>query len=282
MTATEKTQTLPEGTIHYWTYNPTAKKTMLMIHGFRGTHHGLERIIGELGEYKIIVPDLPGFGASPAMKSATHNVENYAKLLLEFIDALKLKQPILFGHSMGSIIAADMVARRPGVTEKLVCVNPVASRPTQGIGVIKIAPGIAYHYLAGKWLPEKIGMKILRNKQLFIIGSATMTKTKDKELRKWIHWNHVTYMKQFSDRKTLLEAYTSSSTATIRDYAERLDVPILLVAGKKDAIAPIKSQRSLVKQLPNATLIELDNVGHIVHYEKPTEAAAVIREFLSQ
>ena len=109
-----------------------------------------------------------------------------------------------------------------------------------------------------------------------------MTKARDKELRKWIHWNHVTYMKQFSDRKTLLEAYDSSSNTTIRDYLDHLGLPVLMIAGVHDAIAPIKPQRALARDLPNATLVELEQVGHIIHYEKPTEAAAAIQAFLAK
>lgn len=277
---TENIVNLPKGRVHYWTYNPEKSPTILMIHGFRGTHHGLEKIIAELPDFRIIVPDMPGFGASPPLKNSVHDVANYSRILLEFIQKLKLVKPIIFGHSMGTIIAADMLAHNPALAHRAVFVNPIATKPTQGLGVIKIAPGIAYHHLAGRILPEKFGTVILRNKLLFLIGSATMTKTKDKQLRKWIHWNHVTYMKQFSDRKTLLEAYKSSSTTTIADYKDKLSVPILMIAGKKDAIAPIKGQRKLVQELKNATLVELDNVGHIIHYEKPVEASKKINEFL--
>lgn len=282
MTPTEKSVTLPHGKVHYWIYNPDKKPTILMIHGFRGTHHGLEKLIAELPDFRVIVPDLPGFGDTPAMKNHAHTIENYSELLREFVAKLDLKKPILFGHSMGTIIAADMLAHDPRLADKAVFVNPIANKPTEGFGALKIAPGILYHHLAGRYLPEKIGNKILRNKLLFLIGSASMTKTKDRELRKWIHWNHVTYMKRFSDRKTLLEAYDSSSNTTIRDYVTKLDIPILMVAGKRDSIAPIKGQRTLAAELANATLIELDNVGHIVHYEKPTEAGREIKNFLQR
>ncbi len=280
MNSIENTVSLPQGKVHYWTYNPDKEPTIFMVHGFRGTHHGLEKLIAELPDFRIIVPDMPGFGASPPMKNTRHSVQNYSAMLREFLHRSGLKKPILFGHSMGTIIVADMLAADPSLADRVVFVNPIAARPTQGLGVVKIAPGIAYHHLAGRYLPEKLGTAILRNKQLFLIGSATMTKTRDKQLRKWIHWNHVTYMKQFSDRKTLLEAYDSSSKTTIADYKDRLGLPILMIAGKKDAIAPIKSQRKLVKELEHATLVELDNVGHIIHYEKPAEAAKEIKRFL--
>lgn len=276
----EKIAELPQGKVHYWTYNPDKKPTILMVHGFRGTHHGLEKLIAELPDFRVIVPDMPGFGASPPMADTVHNVENYSLMLIEFVKNLKLVKPILFGHSMGTIIVADMIAANPQLADRAVMVNPVASNPTGGISTLKIAPGIAYHHLAGRILPEKIGVAVLRNKFLFLVGSATMTKTKDKALRKWIHWNHITYMKQFSDRKTLLEAYTSSSTTTIADYKDKLTLPFLMIAGKKDAIAPAKAARKLANELENATLVELENVGHIIHYEKAKEAGEEIKKFL--
>lgn len=265
--------------IHYWEYNPEATKTILMVHGFRGTHHGLEKLISKLPEFRIIVPDLPGFGESPAMTALPHTTRSYAQVLLEFMKVTKLKKPALFGHSMGSIIVSDMTSVDPDCTSRMIFVNPIAERPVKGLGAVKIAPGILYHWLAGKILPEKIGMRILTNKYLFLLGSATMTKTKDPSLRRWIHGNHMEYMKRFANRKSLLEAYHSSSTTTIDDYSDKLQHPILMVAGKKDAIAPIKGQRKLAQKM-DAQLVELDDVGHIIHYEKPEEAAAAIKEFM--
>ena len=53
----------------YWQYGqPTASTTIIMIHGFRGDHHGLEPIVAELGDdVRVILPDRPGFGASDAL-----------------------------------------------------------------------------------------------------------------------------------------------------------------------------------------------------------------------
>ena len=282
MEPTEQTLRTSHGTIHYWEYNADKKPVIFVVHGFRGTHHGLIRLIEQLPEYRIIVPDLPAFGASPAMKNHPHTVENYADALIDFIAQKHISGPILLGHSMGSIVVSAMIAKQPSLTKKAIFINPIAAKPLEGMGRVKLAPGIAYHHLAGRILPEGIGTRVLQNKLLFLIGSASMTKTHDRELRKWIHWNHITYMKRFSDRRSLLEAYDSSSNTTIRDYKEQLDLPVLMIAGVHDAIAPIKSQRRLVRELPQAKLVEIEQVGHIIHYEKPKEAAEAIRAFLAR
>ena len=89
----------------YYTYNDDSKlPVIIMIHGFRGTHHGLELIAKHLENFQVIVPDLPGFGESKPL-SGEHSIDNYVKWLYEFIDNLKLSEPpILLGHSFGSII----------------------------------------------------------------------------------------------------------------------------------------------------------------------------------
>jgi pimeloyl-ACP methyl ester carboxylesterase len=266
--------------VYFWEYNPDKKQTIVVVHGFRGTHHGLESIIKELPEYRFIVPDLPGFGKSTPMVSAPHTIDGYADCIYKLIPHSKSDQIFLLGHSMGSVIVAKLISDYPHLTTKAVFINPISAKPSEGIGRVKLFPGVLYHQLAGKILPEKIGLHILKNKQLFLLGSASMTMTRDKALRKIIHWNHVTYMKEFSDRKTLLEAFESSAISTIADYKDSITIPTLFIAGTRDAIAPIKSQRTLTGKMAQAMLVEIENVGHIIHYEKPRLAAKAIKNFI--
>lgn len=282
MHSTEKTFTSHDSTIHYWDYNSDQKKTILVVHGFRGTHHGLEYIIKLMPDYRFVVPDLPGFGASQPLKSVPHTIETYTDCIYNLIQSLDTKPDYILGHSMGTIIAARLVSQHPDIVKKAIFINPISANPSKGLGILKIFPGYVYHYAAGRYLPEKIGMWILSNKYLFLLGSATMTKTKDKALRKVIHWNHMEYMKRFGGRKSLLEAFESSNQSTIAQYKDDLHLPMLFIAGQKDDIASIKSQRALVAQLETAELVELENVGHIVHYEKPREAVAAVHEFLKK
>jgi len=55
----------------------------------------------------------------------------------------------------------------------------------------------------------------------------------------------------------------------------------LLVAATLDDITPIEAQRRLVTLFSDARLVEIADVGHLIHYEKPVEAAEAIAEFLA-
>lgn len=276
---TEYTLKTANTTLHYWAYHEQSLPIIIVVHGFRGTHHGLEYIVKLLPDYHVIIPDLPGFGTSSAYSDTQHTIESYADTMLTLIDHLKLKQPpILLGHSMGTVVCAEMLKQRPDVASKLVLINPVSEKPP----IAQLFPGYLYHRVAGKYLPEKIGHAVLRNKLLFLLGSSVMTKTRDPELRKLIHWNHITYMKQFAHRRSLLEAFESANSTALDHYIEHITLPTLLIVGKQDTIAPVAGQRRVAKKLTDATLLEFDQVGHIIHYEKPTEAAAAVRAFLNQ
>lgn len=266
--------------VKYWIFNSHQPRTILMIHGFRGTHRGMLDIIEQLPQFRIIVPDLPGFGDSTPMTEQPHSIEGYAQLVRQLMHQLKLSSVTLAGHSMGTAIAAELTVIEPALASHLVLINPIAEHPLKGLGFVKMAPGFVYHWVGGVWLPEKLGQRLLTNKLLFLFGSATMTKTKDKQLRKKIHANHINYMAQFANRKTLLDAFRASANATVTERAHHIKIPTLLIAGKVDAIAPIKGQRKLAQLLDQGTLVELDNVGHIIHYEKPVEAARAMIEFL--
>ena len=63
--------------------------------------------------------------------------------------------------------------------------------------------------------------------------------------------------------------------------AGALTLPVLVIAGERDEIAPASGQHLFIEQVPGAQLVMLPGVGHLVHYEQPEAAADAIRRFLS-
>lgn len=268
-------------TVHVWTYGDATLPAIMVVHGYRGTHHGLERIIEHLPGYRFIVPDLPGFGASSPMTTRPHTIDGYADAVAEIISQLHIEPTILIGHSMGSIIAGRLTALHPKRISKLILINPIAKNPMSGVSGLIISPSILYHWIGGVALPEKAGRRIFDGQLPLWLGSVVMTKTKDPHERRLIHATHKKYMTHYSDTRTLREAYKASISRTVVDDAANIPHDTLLIAGTKDSIAPLKSQRVLKNKLPRATLHEIDNVGHLVHYETAQQAARAISSFLA-
>ncbi|MEJ1114819.1 alpha/beta hydrolase [Paenarthrobacter sp. CCNWLY172] len=272
--------------VAYWTYEPVTvtpkTRTILVIHGFRGDHHGLLRVADQLPEMRIIMPDLPAFGSSDPFVDDEHTVERYGQFISSFMSALGLgPKTVLLGHSFGSIVASHFAATHPHAIYPLILINPIAAPALEGPKGIMTKLAVLYYQVSAR-LPRPLGLAILRNRAIVRIMSITMAKTKNKALRRFIHGQHDAYFSAFADRKSLLESFKASVSGHVAEVAEQLTLPVLLVAGEKDEIATLPNQYKLMERLPDARLEVIPGVGHLIHYETPVPAAEAIRTFLEE
>lgn len=267
------------GRTAYWVYGPDGEDVpaIVAVHGFRGDHHGLEPVVAHLPGVRVIMPDLPGFGETAPLPGREHDVDAYAEWLRGFVAAVA-PGAIVLGHSFGSIVASAAVAG--GLeTPRLILVNPIGAPALEGPKAVMTRLAILYYALGAK-LPQAVGTELLRNALIVRVMSITMAKTADPALRRFIHDQHDTYFSRFSDRDVLSQAFLTSVSHDVREFAPRIDVPTLLIAAQRDDITPIEAERRLVGLFPDARLVEIAHVGHLIHYEAPAEAAGAIRRFL--
>ena len=253
------------------------KQTIVMIHGFRGTHHGLLRIAGYLKQdFDIAIPDLPGFGRGPKLRN--YSLDEYVEWLHSFITKHKLHKPILLGHSFGSIVSAAYAAKYPKSIDRLVLVNPIGAPALDGPNqfLTKLA---VFYYKVGTKLSEKNAQRWLSSKIVVRIMSVTMAKTRDPALRKYIHAQHDMYFSRFHSPQSVLQSFTTSIENNVSDFAKDIPVRTMLIAGSLDDITPLGKQYALVKKFPKAVLKVINDVGHLTHYETPDEVAHFIQVF---
>jgi pimeloyl-ACP methyl ester carboxylesterase len=112
--------------------------------------------------------------------------------------------------------------------------------------------------------------------------SITMAKSKDKAMQKFVHQQHLTHFSSFSSPEVVAEAFQASVSSDVSHVADRLQVPTLLIVGEKDDITSLEKQRELQGKIASSKLEIITDVGHLIHYEKPTEAATAIVAFLQQ
>ena len=274
-----RTVELSRGTTAYWEYGDAdaSTETLLVVHGYRGDHHGLEPVIAFLEGVRVISPDLPGFGETPPLDGVAHDIEAYADWLAEFAAAVAPGASVL-GHSCGSIIVAAAVAGGLD-TPRVILVNPIGAPALEGPRGILTRLAVFY-YWAGAKLPRPLGDALLRNRLIVRVMSVSMAKTRDPRLRAFIHDQHDAYFSLFGDRDVLHEGFVASVSNDVRRFAPGIAQPTLLIAAEKDDITPIEAERHLQTLFPRAELVEIPDVGHLIHYETPQQAAAAIRRFL--
>src|SRR6478736_3201054 len=162
----------------YWEYGtPASGPTIVVVHGYRGDHHGLEPVVKQLGDFHVVSPDLPGFGESTPMTEQPHSIAGYGVWLEAFLEALGLTGEIVLGHSFGSIVVSHAVAS--GLPAKaVILVNPIADDPSKvaGIGATK------FYYAVARRFPERAARAWLSNWLVVQGMSVKLAKTRDREL----------------------------------------------------------------------------------------------------
>ncbi|MDT0157102.1 alpha/beta hydrolase [Microbacterium sp. ARD32] len=263
----------------YWVYGPADEEapTVISVHGFRGDHHGLEPVIAYLPGVRVISPDLPGFGETPPIPGRDHDLGLYSGWLTAFARAVA-PDAVILGHSFGSIVSSAAVAG--GLrTPRLILINPIGAPALEGPKGVLTRLAVLYYGLGAR-LPQRIGTALLRHPFIVRIMSIAMAKTRDPALRRFVHDQHDRYFSRFSDRDVLHDAFVTSVSHDVRAFAGVIDAPTLLIAAQRDDITPIEAERRLARMFPDAELVEIAEVGHLIHYETPAEAAGAVRRFL--
>ena len=243
---------------------------VLLIHGFRGDHHGLLGVAGALPQVRFTIPDLPGFGKTRALDSE-HNLETYGSWLVDFVKASG-DYDLILGHSFGSLVVASGFGKGLAV-EKVALQNPITTRASEA--------GSRANKLADRYyeLGSRDGSNLLTS-QLVVRGmSVALAKTKNLGVRRFIHKQHSSYFSVFESNRVVAEGYQAASRGNVLDFADHLPAKLLVIAGDRDVVAPMDGQLELAR-VTGADLRVLKGVGHLTHYERPSEVATCLSEYL--
>lgn len=267
---------------HDWVYGDPEGQPVVLVHGFRGDHHGLEGIAEALAvampSLAIHVPDLPGFGTTPAIPGRAHDLDAFGDWLVAFTDAVAPEGGIVLGHSFGSLVVSSALSRGAR-SSRTILINPISAPALEGPQALMTQLAILYYRTAAA-LPERGARTLLGSKLIVRVMSEFMAKTRDPELRAWIHNQHHQYFSEFADSRTLLESFRASVSHTVSEYAAGYTMPTLIIAGEQDDITPLSKQLDLQRLLADAELLILPGTGHLVHYEAVADTVARIAQFI--
>lgn len=251
-----------------------SKQALILVHGFRGDHHGLAAIAAGLEDKHVLIPDLPGYGKTPELQK--HDVESYGKWLLEFIQS-QHKPVVLMGHSFGTLVCASAIAQGANI-EKLVLVAPISTKSEVQKDLANRIARIFYRITASL---GAFGSMLQRSSLVVQLMSSAMATAKDKRLRRWIHKQHHSYFSNYSSDAVVEQGFWSAARSSVSDFADKFRIPVLIIAGEIDPIAPLSGQHELCSKIENVKMEVIPNIGHLLHYEAPVQVAKLMEEFSS-
>jgi len=265
---------------------------LILIHGFGMAighwRHNLQPLARERTVYAL---DLLGFGASQKVAAPYSTSELWADQVYDFWRTLVQRPAVLVGNSIGSLVAMGVAARYPDAVKGLVFVNlPDAS--------VLGPPNPWQRVLRQMIQPMEILVKaILTSPPIFVPFFAVIRQP--NLLHLWLKQAYVNHavithdLVRIAAEPTLDRGATSALRSMVhsnmggrklkaREILPHLQIPILLLWGKQDALVPPRLARRFAQISPTMELIELDQAGHCPHDEYPEVVNLILLDWLQR
>lgn len=251
---------------------PELTPTIIFLHGFRGDHRGLIDLANTLVGYRVIVPDLPGYGTSEPM-ATPHDFVHYSRWLTDFRKALGLHRYVLAGHSYGASLAIVHASRAPAGIDRLVLLTPVITAAS-----ITSKLGEAYYQISRR-LPPRLRRSWLANALLNRLTAELLTATRDRRLRKQIIRHEATNLR-YVIPDIEIESFLGFYDTDFYTAAKKIHLPSFIIAAGQDRMTAPSFLRAYAAEFTAGIFQIIPSVGHFINAEKPRETAVAILEFL--
>lgn len=258
---------------HRWVYAysndaPADAPTIVMLHGFTGSKENWYAVASLLeGDYRLLIPDLPGWGQSERKRDADYGFVAEAERVAAFIRTVSPGKPVvLLGHSMGGGIAPLVAARHPELVSH--------------VGMLAAA-GVRFR-------DNQFGIDVLAGQNPFgVEDAATLTRYLNilfgsREAQPWIPWpvSEIVIARRRHDARfeqSVLDRIGRSDERFAPGTAAReVRQPALLLWCRQDRVIDASAMDLFAQRMPQALRVLLDGCGHMSLMERPEEVAAAI------
>ncbi len=230
-----------------------AGKPFVIFHGWGSNSTRWSIVAEQLSQqgYKVIVPDLPGFGESTALSTAW-NMNNYIKWVEEFVKELNLEEFYLMGHSFGGALACKLAIKYPQEVKKLFLVAAASVRKKTVTKstyknlskVVKIFSFLPFYELFRKSFYK------------FIIRKSDYVHVPDQ----------------------MKETYKNVISEDLSQFTGFIRTPTVIIWGDKDQSTPIEDAYFMNSKIKNSKLVVIAGAGHALNKECPEILAEKILE----
>jgi pimeloyl-ACP methyl ester carboxylesterase len=244
--------------ICYDEVGPENGAPILIMHGWgcnRQTVASIRDILSS--KMRVICIDLPGHGLSDEPHEVW-GVYEYTNLIEKFIDALKLKNPVLLGHSFGGRISI-LLSSRCNVN-KVILVDSAGIKPRRKL---------KYHL-------KVYSFKLFRNILPFIIGKKRGEKIINK-------WRKKAGSSDYAQASPMMRAILSKAVnEDLKAVMPNIKSPTLLIWGEEDTATPLSDAKIMEKLIPDAGLVSFKGCGHYSFLDNPFGFKTVLTNFLNK
>jgi 3-oxoadipate enol-lactonase len=239
---------------------------VLMLHGIGGGHLSFAPQVETLATagYRAVAWDMPGYGRSAPIEPYTF--KGLAQSCVALIESLKVRDVVLLGHSMGGMVAQELVARGGARLDGLILACTSASFGS--------ADGAwQARFVAERLAPLDEGLGMEGMARRLVPGMVADDASDDARAEA------IDVMARVPE-STYRVALRTIAAFNRRADLPRIAVPTLCLAGDADRTAPPELMQRMAARIPGAEFAVLAGAGHIANLERPEAFDAAVLSFV--
>lgn len=262
---------MPEASgLRYAATGPADAPPLLLLHGFMGSAAEWSEVAEALsGEHRLIIPDLPGHGASTGLPYPdAYTMPGAARALLALLDAEGVDRCAVAGYSMGGRLALYLALRHPERVERLLLESAspgltteeerAARRASDEQLERRLETGDLREFVED-WYRQPLFATLARDEPLLRRTIESRLENDPQELAR------------------SLRAMGTGSQPSLWEELSYLRVPTLAVAGEEDEKF-VALAREMERTSVNVRVAVVPGAGHSVHAEKSGEYVALMSD----
>jgi len=261
-TVKEKFLQVDESNIRYLE-SGDSKETLVLLHGLGASAERWNPIIPLFtNKYRVIVPDLIGFGYSDK-PLVDYTPEFFSEFLEKFLTASNIVRPYLIGSSLGGQISAEYTASHPDNVEKLILVSPS--------GIMKQSTPALDAYIMAALYPSEQSAK----------NAFELMECSGKNIDTQVVNEFVERMQLPNAKLAFMSTILGLKNAeTIATKLQSIITKTLIIWGAKDPVIPIEHLDEFVSSIKDCRSYRMDDCGHTPYVQDPDTFSSIVLNFL--
>ena len=264
----------------YLEAGPPDAPPVVCLHGLGATNASMLPTMRALSsQYHVILPDLPGHGATEALR-APYDAPYFARWLSGLMDVLRIRSAVLIGNSLGGRISLEVALEVPRRVDALALYAPAVAfrRVRQYVPLVHaVLPEITA-------FPLPLGVRTAQR------GLRMMFADPDRLPERWQRCASEEFVRVFRRPRSRMAFFAALRSIYLDPgFGEggfwtrlpQLSAPALFLWGDQDRLVPAGFSRHVSEALPSARSMVLEDCGHVPQFEQPELTHQLVREFLS-
>jgi pimeloyl-ACP methyl ester carboxylesterase len=242
---------------------------LVLLHGIgSGAASWVQQFEALGGARRVLAWDAPGYGASTPVTSVSPVAADYARVLADWLDALRITRCVLVGHSLGAIMAGAFAAAHPERVAGLLLISPAGGYGAADADVRAQKRDARLAMLA------ELGAQGLAQQR-----SANMLSPHASDAaRAWVRWNMARIVPHGYAQATHLLANADLAADLARCVGK---VSMAVAVGAEDTITPPEACERLA-QTARAPFHTVPRAGHAGYIEQPLAYSTMIEFTLTR